>query len=101
MHIYAEILFFYNHYSQSRAHLQKSRKQYLKLVLIRHHSLRQLLEPAVHKGCQSQDARLQVDHATAADGGRGGNSEVLHLKHHRHHLQEEEERGRGRGRKCI
>ena len=55
------------------------------------------MEPAGYKGRESQNVRLQVDHSTAANGGRRGDSKVLYLKHDCHHLKgrREEESSKG------
>eukprot|EP00960_Hanusia_phi_P047137 758242-Hanusia_phi.AAC.8 len=51
------------------------------VLQLRHMRLeRELLQPGGNEGTPSKVRRVEVDHASARDGGWGGNSEVLYLE---------------------
>ena len=73
----------------SGAHHEEGVEELRERVLVLVQLVRQLLQPAVDERLEADDGRLEEHHAAAADRGRGGDRQVLHLKHHRHLLRAE------------
>lgn len=80
------ILIIHNSIWHHSCHLQEPVKQGIELFCVRFQSFRNPPQPALCKRGEAQNAGLQVDHTTTRHCGWRCHCQILHFKHHCHHL---------------